>query len=107
MFFGGEGDTSGAGLLRDTKVGEFVSLEALGGGRGVEEADRVEEGEEEGRAPYVECIFPLSFLSAILVSFLFLSFLFSKSMGGKRSGSPTVVAGHCGPTGFAPWFRTP
>ena len=44
-----EGDAGGADL-RDTRVGEFVSLAALGGGR-VEEADPVEEEEGEEGVP--------------------------------------------------------
>lgn len=38
-------------FLRDTRVGEFISLAALGGGREVEEADPVEEEGEELRPP--------------------------------------------------------
>ena len=39
-------------FLRDTKVGEFVSLAALGGGAGGEEGEPAgEEGEEEGSPP--------------------------------------------------------
>ena len=35
---------------RDTAVGKPASLEALGGGRGAEEADPVEAEKEEGRS---------------------------------------------------------
>lgn len=57
-------------ILRDTKVGGFVSLEALGVGR-AEEADPGEvEGEEGGAGRPLECVFPLSFTWHVLFSFV-------------------------------------
>ena len=62
-------------FLWDTKVGEFVSLTALGGGARVEEEAKpaLEEGEEGGPAPLRMY---LSFVLLFISFLLFLLFLF-------------------------------
>ena len=76
-------------FLRNTEVGEAVSLAALGGWV---EADPVEEeGEEEGPPPPVRMYFLLCpFLGAL---FFFFLFSFSGSVGSSRQESPTMTAG--------------
>ena len=80
-------------FLRDTRVGEFVSLEALGGGCGLEEAEPVA-AEEDG--------FPLRTLFSFVLSvvlFLF-SFVFFGEHGVRRLESPTMTAGFCAARGL-------
>ena len=88
---------------RGTRVGEVVSLAALGGGMGVEEEDQAgEEGEEGKRRTQREwkagrgglpreCAFSLVFS---LVRFSSLPFFSFGEQGIRRTGSPTMVAGH-------------
>ena len=52
--------------LRDTSVGEFVSSAALGGGKGLEEAEPADEvGEEGGEDPH-RMYFVLSFVLSLV-----------------------------------------
>ena len=52
-------------FLRDIKVGETVSLVALGGGRGVEASQTGEEGEGWGRTPVRMRLFRCPLLGAV------------------------------------------
>ena len=56
--------------LRETKVGEMVSLAALGGGRGMEDL-AVVEGEDGGPPPLDAVSFLLSLFVFLLFPFLF------------------------------------
>ena len=61
-------------FLRDTIVGEFVSLAALGGERGIEDPVE-EEGEEGGQPPH-----------RLYISFVISFVILSLSFGGMESG---------------------
>ena len=80
--------------FRDTKVGEFISLGVLGGGRGVETDPVGLEGEEGSPLPPVRMLF--SFFPRLFLGALFLLFpsFSSESPRHRKLGSPTVM-GFC------------